>query len=147
MGTPWGISRFIGGADERRGLWSKGMCAFLSICRCTNIGLQISSLQILFSIQKHLSSVLSSASSSSVQPQFHVSHFKKIVSGLLLCPPSARSSHNGTNGREKFRLEPDVRNCFVDTWFSVHDDIRWFFLREAVYVYLNFPPRHHYSCI
>ncbi|KIM91722.1 hypothetical protein PILCRDRAFT_811012 [Piloderma croceum F 1598] len=91
--------------------------------------LRISSLQILFSLQKHLSSILSSASASSVQPQFHVSHFKKIVSGLLLCPPSMR---NGASGSGKFRLEPDVRNYFVDTWFSVHDDIRWFFLREAV---------------
>lgn len=31
-------------------------------------------------------------------------------------------------------IEPDVRDCFVDTWFSVHDDVRWFFLRESVYV-------------
>ena len=103
----------------------------------TSIFSQISSLQILFSLQKHLSSSLSSDSSSvNAQPQFHVSYFKKIVSGLLTCPPSTRNSHDGVSRSGQGRLEPDVRKCFVDTWFSVHDDVRWFFLREAVYVYL-----------
>lgn len=88
--------------------------------------LQISSLQILFSIQKHLSSSLSSFSALS-QPQFHVSHFKKIVYALIVCPPS----HLGVSNA-RGTLEVDVRDCFVDTWFSVHDDVRWFFLREAV---------------
>ncbi|KAJ7718108.1 CBF/Mak21 family-domain-containing protein [Mycena maculata] len=85
--------------------------------------LRISSLQILFSLQKHLSS---SVSSSESQPQFHVSHFRKIVSSLLLCPPSARSPQSSKNV-----LDPDVLHLFHETWFSVHDDVRWFFLREA----------------
>src|ERR1700722_1633477 len=50
--------------------------------------LQISALQILFSLLKHLST---SSTKSSTQPQFHLSHFKKIVSGLLMCPSSKRA--------------------------------------------------------
>ncbi|TFK19927.1 CBF-domain-containing protein [Coprinopsis marcescibilis] len=86
--------------------------------------LRTSALQILFSLQKHLSSSLSSATS---QPQFHVGHFKKIVNGLLLCPASARTKSANDEGT----IEPDVLDLFYETWFSVHDDIRWFFLREA----------------
>ncbi|KAJ7695707.1 CBF/Mak21 family-domain-containing protein [Mycena rosella] len=85
--------------------------------------LRISALQILFSLQKHLST---SASLSDSQPQFHISHFRKIVSALLLCPPSPRSTQS-TQGI----LDPDVLQLFHETWFSVHDDVRWFFLREA----------------
>ncbi|KAJ6557232.1 CBF/Mak21 family-domain-containing protein [Mycena vulgaris] len=85
--------------------------------------LRISSLQILFSLQKHLST---SSSLSDSQPQFHISHFRKIVSGLLLCPPSRRSAQSS-----KGVLDPDVLHLFHETWFSVHDDVRWFFLREA----------------
>ncbi|KAJ7465318.1 CBF/Mak21 family-domain-containing protein [Mycena latifolia] len=85
--------------------------------------LRISALQILFSLQKHLST---SASLSDSQPQFHISHFRKIVSGLLLCPPSGR-----TTQRNEGVLDPDVLHLFHETWFSVHDDVRWFFLREA----------------
>ncbi|KAJ7857769.1 CBF/Mak21 family-domain-containing protein [Mycena leptocephala] len=85
--------------------------------------LRISSLQILFSLQKHLST---SASLSESQPQFHISHFRKIVSGLLLCPPSRRTAQ-GAQGV----LDADVLHLFHETWFSVHDDVRWFFLREA----------------
>ena len=62
--------------------------------------------------------------------------FQKILSGLLVCPPSQRNSpskRSSGNGR----LEADVRDCFVDIWFSDHDDVRWFFLREAVYVYAD----------
>ncbi|KAF8143833.1 CBF/Mak21 family-domain-containing protein [Mycena galopus ATCC 62051] len=85
--------------------------------------LRTSALQILFSLQKHLSTA-SSASDS--QPQFHVSHFRKVVSALLLCPPSRRAAQSNTGV-----LDPDVLQLFHATWFSVHDDVRWFFLREA----------------
>ncbi|KAJ7644308.1 CBF/Mak21 family-domain-containing protein [Roridomyces roridus] len=85
--------------------------------------LRTSSLQILFSLQKHLST---SAGSADSQPQFHVAHFKKIVSGLLLCPASGRSTQS-TDGV----LDPDVLQLFHETWFSIHDDVRWFFLRES----------------
>ncbi|KAJ7244754.1 CBF/Mak21 family-domain-containing protein [Mycena haematopus] len=85
--------------------------------------LRISALQILFSLQKHLSTASSVSDS---QPQFHVSHFRKIVSALLFCPPSRRSAQ-GNNGV----LDDGVLQLFQETWFSVHDDVRWFCLREA----------------
>lgn len=88
----------------------------------------MSALQILLSLEKHLSTLFSSSSS---QPQFHVSHFKKVVSALLLCPPSKRRT--GSGGMDG-QLDVDVRELFVETWFSVHDDLRWFFLREATFV-------------
>jgi U3 small nucleolar RNA-associated protein 19 len=85
---------------------------------------QSSALQILFSLQKHLSTAYSKPS-----PQFHISHFRKVVSHLLLCPPSARLSTSSTR-----IIEADVLDQFHETWFSVYDDVRWFFLREAGYV-------------
>jgi U3 small nucleolar RNA-associated protein 19 len=97
----------------------------------THITTQISSLQILFSLQKQLST---SASLSDSQPQFHISHFRKIVSSLLLSPPSTRSTQNS-----KGVLDPDVLHLFHETWFSIHDDVRWFFLREAGYVSFFIP--------
>ncbi|KAJ7167536.1 CBF/Mak21 family-domain-containing protein [Mycena filopes] len=71
--------------------------------------LRTSALQILFSLQKHLST----ASSSPSQPQFHVSHFRKIVSALLLCPPSRRIAQAG-NGV----LDADVLQLFHETWLA-----------------------------
>ncbi|KIK63184.1 hypothetical protein GYMLUDRAFT_41509 [Collybiopsis luxurians FD-317 M1] len=71
-----------------------------------------SALDILFSLQKHLSKAVSEASS---QPEFHVSHFRKIVQALL-----------GLKSDGK-----DVLDLFHEKWFSVYDDVRWFFLREA----------------
>lgn len=70
------------------------------------------------------------------QPQFHTSHFRKIVSSLLLCPHSQRRSSSSKQGSSL--IDPDVLNLFYDTWFSVHDDIRWFFLRDSAYVYDTF---------
>ncbi|KAH7913993.1 CBF/Mak21 family-domain-containing protein [Hygrophoropsis aurantiaca] len=102
--------------------------------------LRKSSLEILFSLQKHLSTSLSkspSLNSSAPQPQFHTSHFKNIVQGLLMCPPSSRpqtqSIHDG-------KTQPDVRNIFVEAWFTVHDDIRWSFLREATSILSRYSP-------
>jgi U3 small nucleolar RNA-associated protein 19 len=96
--------------------------------------LRKSSLEILFSLLKHLSTSLTK-SSSTAQPQFHVAHFKYIVQGLLLCPPSPRS-----NGSSKYKPKTmlDVRENFVEVWFSVYDDIRWCFLREATTVLLKY---------
>ncbi|EAU89096.1 ribosome biogenesis protein Noc4 [Coprinopsis cinerea okayama7 len=96
--------------------------------------LRTSSIQILFSLQKHLSSSLSTTSSgdSKPQPQFHVSHFKKITNGLLTCPPSSRSTSNASsNDGDATLIDPDVLHLFYETWLSVYDDVRWFFLREA----------------
>ncbi|KAG6329818.1 hypothetical protein ID866_9269 [Astraeus odoratus] len=92
--------------------------------------LRKSSLDILFSLLKHLSTFLTKVSPDQ-QPHFHSSHFKHIVRGLLLCPPSPRP---GSDGAREGKLMPDVLGHFVDTWFLVHDDIRWCFLREATSV-------------
>ncbi|GLB45172.1 putative CBF/Mak21 family protein [Lyophyllum shimeji] len=88
--------------------------------------LRISALQILFSLQKHLSTSYTKTTPS--QPQFHISHFRKIVSFLLLCPPSSRPQETPTSDTT---IDPDVLHQFHETWFSVHDDVRWFFLRDA----------------
>ena len=103
---------------------------------------QTSSLKILLSIQKHLSSSLSKTESSSKpQPQFHISHFKKIVHGLLLCPSSSRnqSSNKRAKGESSGsktdgKVAADVRDVFIENYLSVNDDVRWFFLRESAYV-------------
>ncbi|KAG2158491.1 CBF/Mak21 family-domain-containing protein [Suillus bovinus] len=92
--------------------------------------LRKSSLEILFSLLKHLSTSLTK-SSSAAQPQFHFAHFKHIVHGLLLCPPSPRSYGSS---KHHSKTMPDVRENFVEVWFSVYDDIRWCFLREATTV-------------
>ncbi|EGN95534.1 hypothetical protein SERLA73DRAFT_113133 [Serpula lacrymans var. lacrymans S7.3] len=91
------------------------------------IFLRKSSLEILFSLLKHLSTS-QTQSSSPPQPQFHTSHFKKIVRGILLCPPSPRPS---VKSLYEGRTLSDVRDTFIDTWLSVYDDVRWCFLREA----------------
>ncbi|KAG6845195.1 hypothetical protein H0H87_012522 [Tephrocybe sp. NHM501043] len=87
--------------------------------------LRTSALQILFSLQKHLSTSYSKSTPS--QPQFHLSHFRKIVNFLLLCPPSLRRNSEAKNAT----IDPDVLHQFHETWFSVHDDVRWFFLRDS----------------
>ncbi|KAI0710433.1 CBF-domain-containing protein [Cerioporus squamosus] len=106
--------------------------------------LKTSSLDILFSLQKHLSSSLTRTGDSKQPPQYHVSHFRKIVSALLLCPPSQRTAGSKKRktdaGSQSDRtLDPDVRDHFVNTWFSVYDDIRWFFLRDAALLISKHP--------
>ncbi|RDB30748.1 hypothetical protein Hypma_005743 [Hypsizygus marmoreus] len=101
--------------------------------------LRASALQILLSLQKHLSASYSKSTPS--QPQFHISHFRKIVSFLLLCPPSARMQ--GTKTPESTTIDPEVLHQFHETWFSVHDDIRWFFLRESATLLNASPPQSH----
>lgn len=91
---------------------------------------QTSSLQIMFSLLKHISSFYTTSSPNS-QPQFHSSHFRKIVSALLFCPQSLRNSSSSQDGL----LNSDVLAQFLETWLDVNDDIRWFFLREAACVY------------
>ncbi|KAI0781283.1 CBF-domain-containing protein [Trametes elegans] len=107
--------------------------------------LRISALDILFSLQKHLSSALTRTGDSK-HPQFHGSHFRKIVSALLLCPPSPRATRAKKRRTDEVKdasttrtLDADVRDHFVNTWFSVHDDIRWFFLRDAAILISQHP--------
>ncbi|PPQ89234.1 hypothetical protein CVT25_001313 [Psilocybe cyanescens] len=92
--------------------------------------LRTSALQIMFSLLKYLStSYTKSSHPTKPQPQFHASHFRKIVSYLLLCPNSKRKSSSPKP--DGGMIDSDVLNLFYDTWFSVHDDIRWFFLRDS----------------
>ncbi|KAI0670714.1 CBF-domain-containing protein [Trametes maxima] len=107
--------------------------------------LRISALDILFSLQKHLSSALTRTGDPK-QPQFHASHFRKIVTALLLCPPSPRShpakkrkTSDPPTSTDAHTLDADVRDHFIATWFSVHDDIRWFFLRDAAILISKHP--------
>jgi U3 small nucleolar RNA-associated protein 19 len=100
--------------------------------------MQTSALQILLSLLKHLSSALCAQTPSS--PQIHTAHFRKIVSALVLCPPSHRTGSADDAPAKKRKvvsdreLVPDVREAFAETWLTVHDDVRWFFLREAASV-------------
>ncbi|KAF9568669.1 CBF-domain-containing protein, partial [Agrocybe pediades] len=101
--------------------------------------LRTSALQIMFSLLKHLStSYTKSSQAAKPQPQFHTAHFRKIVSSLLLCPGSERPS--STPRPDGGLIDTDVLNLFYDSWFSVHDDIRWFFLRESATMLLNNTP-------
>ncbi|KZS98215.1 CBF-domain-containing protein [Sistotremastrum niveocremeum HHB9708] len=88
--------------------------------------LHIAALQILMSVLKHLSTAVSKSSG---QPQIHMIWWRCIVQGLTLCPLSLRPS--STSSSSNRALISTVRDQFVDTWFSVHDDIRWFFLRDT----------------
>lgn len=44
--------------------------------------------------------------------------------------PLARSQKQTSDGL----LDVHVRTQFLDTWLDVHDDIRWFFMRDAQFV-------------
>ncbi|KAI6045529.1 CBF/Mak21 family-domain-containing protein [Pisolithus marmoratus] len=131
-----------GGGDAakqvRKWIWER-LDAFVHILvgllQDEESALRKSALDILFSLLRHLSSSLSKVSPDG-RPQFHHSHFKHIVRGLLICPPSPRSSSNRTC---EGKLMPDVRDHFVATWLSVYDDVRWCFLREASSVLSRFP--------
>lgn len=66
-----------------------------------------------------------------------MSHFRQLVYGLLLCPASPRSvSHSKKRKEENTdstsgKLDPEIRDLFIETWLSEYDDLRWFFLRES----------------
>ncbi|KIL00929.1 hypothetical protein PAXRUDRAFT_821133 [Paxillus rubicundulus Ve08.2h10] len=101
--------------------------------------LRKSALDILFSLLRHLSTSLTKSSPHN-QPQFHFSHFKHIARGLLNCP---RSPRVGSNASFQGETAPDVREHFVGTWFTVHDDIRWCFLREATFMLSKYSAVDH----
>ncbi|KAF9475152.1 CBF-domain-containing protein [Pholiota conissans] len=100
--------------------------------------LRTSALQIMFSLLKYLStSYTNSSTSKKTRPQFHHSHFRKIVSALLLSPSSKRKSD--APHEDGGLIDPDVLSQFYDTWFSVYDDVRWFFLRDAATLLTTHP--------
>lgn len=90
----------------------------------------MSALQILLSLLKHLSTS-ATLSGEQDEPQMHVAHFKRVIAFLLLCPPSSRGGDSSSSTTER-SIQGDVRDTFVET-YAVHDDIRWFFLRDAGY--------------
>nr|VWO99072.1 Uncharacterized protein [Ganoderma boninense] len=99
--------------------------------------LKTSALDILLSLQRHLSSSLTRVAESKHRPQFHHVHFRRIVNALLLWPspshsPTSKKRRTEVPSSEQRTLDPDVRDHFVNNWFTVYDDIRWFFLRDAV---------------
>ena len=103
MGKAWGVWRFVSEKDEDAGL--RVRIHLLSSCCCTDYSLGrlhskfYSHFKNTFHPRSHLLPPL--------QQQFHVSHFKKILSSLLVCPPSPRNSpskRSSGNGR----LEADV---------------------------------------
>ncbi|THH30727.1 hypothetical protein EUX98_g3468 [Antrodiella citrinella] len=106
-----------------------------------DLKLRTAALDILMSIQKHLSTSVSKTSSTG--PQWHNVHFKLVVNALLTCPPSPRhkrrfkkcKSEENDEGR---KVDPEVRDLFVEKWLSVNDDVRWFFLRESANVLSSF---------
>ncbi|KAI5117740.1 hypothetical protein M0805_004929 [Coniferiporia weirii] len=128
----------------RLGAFVELLCALLNDEDKT---LRISSLKILFSLLRQLSSSVGKsgeASSSAAILHFDVPFFKKIVHALLTCPASPRTSRvrKGNSKGQKDKkdmdnvhegevLNADVRDLFLDTWLNVYTDIRWFFLRET----------------
>jgi U3 small nucleolar RNA-associated protein 19 len=55
-----------------------------------------------------------------------------------MCPSSPRTAQStikkrkgDSNANEDGVLDPEVRDTFLETWLSVCDDVRWFFLRES----------------
>ena len=98
----------------------------------------MSSLKILFSLLRQLSSsTLQNASSSSLP--LDVPFFQRIVRALLLCPPSTRATKRKRAGRAAVeddvagQVETDVRDALLETWLDQYADLRWFFLRETGY--------------
>ncbi|KAI9571455.1 CBF/Mak21 family-domain-containing protein [Boletus coccyginus] len=135
-----------GGGDAakvvRRWVWERFdayVNIILGLLQDEEATLRKSALDILFSLLKHLSTSLTKSSPDN-QPQFHFSHFKHIAQTLLLCPPSSR---HGSNASFAGKTAPDVREHFVDTWFTVHDDIRWCFLREATFILSKYSSADH----
>ena len=61
------------------------------------------------------------------------------MEALLLCTSSPRAGSQTKKRKsdvkphedDKGRLDPEVRDVFMETWLSEYDDIRWFFLRES----------------
>jgi hypothetical protein len=82
----------------------------------------MSSLQILMSLLKHMSTSLSIATS---QPQMHSLHFRKITYALVSCPLSLRPGAEPSACEPKEQLEPDVKEHFLETWLSANDDVRY----------------------
>ncbi|KAG9045276.1 hypothetical protein FS837_006580 [Tulasnella sp. UAMH 9824] len=90
--------------------------------------LRIAALEIMMSLLLHLSNAVSAPG----VPRIHLPHFRKIVKALIICPPSSRTKESVRDGlSEVRRVEGDIKDKFLEIHLSVHDDIRWFFLREA----------------
>ncbi|KAJ3767453.1 CBF/Mak21 family-domain-containing protein [Lentinula raphanica] len=99
--------------------------------------LRTSALQILFSIQKHLSTSVSQE-----KPEFHNAHFRRIVHALVFNPPCHRDHAENDDDSENL-IDVDVLELFHSTWLSLYDDVRWFFLRQAGTILSNLDLKKH----
>lgn len=91
-------------------------------------------LEIILSLIIHLSKAVSPPG----RMDIHLPHFRHFVHGLLVCPPSPRPTSDPDFGQGPGRIEADVRDKLLDDNLTVHDDLRWFFLREAASVFTRF---------
>ncbi len=78
----------------------------------------------MMSLIKPLSTALSKRTG---QPRMDGVYFRKVIRALLVGPSTA----TGSSTSASLLMEADVGNLFLDKWLTVHDDIRWLFLREA----------------
>ncbi|KAG8996484.1 hypothetical protein FRB94_008243 [Tulasnella sp. JGI-2019a] len=92
--------------------------------------LRMGALEIMLSLIIHLSKSVSATG----RLDIHLSHFRHLVHGLLVCPPSPRPTSDPGYGQGPGRIEIDVRDKFLEENLTVHDDLRWFFLREAAVI-------------
>ncbi|KAG8882090.1 hypothetical protein FRB98_003927 [Tulasnella sp. 332] len=92
--------------------------------------LRIGALEIILSLIIHLSR----AASPPGRMDIYLNHFRHFIHGLLLCPQSPRQTSDPAFGQGSGRIEIDVRDKFLDDNLTIHDDLRWFFLREAAVI-------------
>lgn len=93
----------------------------------------MAALDVVLSLIIHLSKVASSSGRTNI----HLPHFRHFVCGLIVCPPSPRPSSDADFGQGRGVIEIDVRDRFLEKNLTIHDDLRWFFLRESAYVSLD----------
>ncbi|EJT99571.1 CBF-domain-containing protein [Dacryopinax primogenitus] len=91
-------------------------------------GIRTAALEILMALLKPCSSALSKRTR---QPRMDGAFFRRVVSALLLGQSPASLTQGTSNSEGGILMQPDICDLFLAKWLSVHDDVRWFFLREA----------------
>ncbi|KZO94486.1 CBF-domain-containing protein [Calocera viscosa TUFC12733] len=113
--------------------WDEYVDLLSGLLRHTEPSIRTSALEIMMSLVKPLSTALSKRTG---QPRMDGTYFRKAVRALLVGPSSISESSNPAS----ILTESDVRYLFLDKWLTVHDDVRWFFLREATELLQHMPP-------
>lgn len=97
---------------------------------------QHSSLRIFFSLLRQFSNAIHADEGSNAL-KFDVPYFQKIMRAIL-CPSQAQTK----SGRRKVpasgrgaETSPDISELLLETWLNKYADIKWFFLREAGFVF------------